>query len=324
MEELEKLEYPKPNREFVYSTFNAFADRHPWVGQENIRPKSIAREMFENFRSFCGLHARLRTAARRGLLLRHLNSVYKVLAQTVPDTAKNDQVREMELYLGTMLRQVDSSLLDEWEKMRDPNYRVAAEAKEVRPPGAEEADQDITRDMKAFTAAIRNRILHFPARPGDWRLRTSPGQSQRHPNDPMASRGPRDVCSKSWMPIYADHQRILPRSQRAQSSATPTSLPPKTNEPGVCNKCWSIRKSTTTGSQNSKSISANLEPPVPQLSDCNGSERSPRRMVKQAHAEQLKAPVTPGQPGLTRLGSRSTDGAAIGGTHRAGANVKQT
>src|SRR5208282_1308031 len=47
MEELEKLEYPKPNREFVYSTFNAFADKHPWVGQENIRPKSIVREMFE-------------------------------------------------------------------------------------------------------------------------------------------------------------------------------------------------------------------------------------------------------------------------------------
>jgi hypothetical protein len=48
MEELEKLEYPKPLREFVYSTFNAFADRHPWVGEENIRPKSIAREMFES------------------------------------------------------------------------------------------------------------------------------------------------------------------------------------------------------------------------------------------------------------------------------------
>jgi hypothetical protein len=46
MEELEKLEYPKPNREFVYDTFNAFSGRHPWVGQENIRPKSIAREMF--------------------------------------------------------------------------------------------------------------------------------------------------------------------------------------------------------------------------------------------------------------------------------------
>jgi hypothetical protein len=160
MEELEKLEYPKPNREFVYSTFNEFAARHPWVGEENIRPKSIVREMFEEFRSF-GDYIKLYELQRaEGVLLRHLNSVFKVLAQTVPDTAKNDQLREMELYLGTMIHQVDSSLLDEWEKLRDPNYR-AGETKEVRPPGAEEAAADITRDAKAFTATIRNRIFTF-------------------------------------------------------------------------------------------------------------------------------------------------------------------
>ncbi len=160
MEELEKLEHPKPNREFVYSTFNAFAARHPWVGEENIHLKSIAREMFEEFRSFADYIKLYELQRAEGVLLRHLNSVFKVLAQTVPDTAKNDQVREMELYLGTMIRQVDSSLLDEWERMRDPNYRPG-ETKEVRPPGAEEAAQDITRDTKAFTAAIRNRIFTF-------------------------------------------------------------------------------------------------------------------------------------------------------------------
>ena len=83
MEELEKLEYPKPLRDFVYQTFNAFADTHPWVGEENIRPKSIAREMFENFPLLRRVRARLRAAAIEGLLLRHLNSVYKVLSQTV-------------------------------------------------------------------------------------------------------------------------------------------------------------------------------------------------------------------------------------------------
>jgi superfamily II RNA helicase len=160
MEELEKLEYPKPNREFVYSTFNAFADRHPWVGQENIRPKSIAREMFESFRSFSDYIRDYELQRAEGVLLRHLNSVYKVLAQTVPDAAKNDQVREMELYLGTMMRQVDSSLLDEWEKLRDPQFQ-SAEKEELRPPGADEAAQDITRDTKAFTAAIRQRIFTF-------------------------------------------------------------------------------------------------------------------------------------------------------------------
>jgi hypothetical protein len=94
-------------------------------------------------------------------LLRHLSSVYKVLTQTVPDAAKNDAVREMEIYLDTMLRQVDSSLMDEWEKMRDPNYVPRGETKEVRPPGAEEADKDVTRDTKAFTGVIRVRVFTF-------------------------------------------------------------------------------------------------------------------------------------------------------------------
>ncbi|MEQ1852268.1 MAG: DUF3516 domain-containing protein [Chthoniobacteraceae bacterium] len=161
MEELEKLEYPKPNRDFVYSTFNAFAERHPWVGEENIRPKSIAREMFEEFRSFSDYIKDYELQRAEGVLLRYVSNVHKVLVQTVPDAAKNDALREMELYLGTMIRQVDSSLIDEWEKMRDPDYRPRGAQEEVRPPGADEAARDITRDPKVFTAAIRNRIFAF-------------------------------------------------------------------------------------------------------------------------------------------------------------------
>ena len=161
LDELEKLEHPKPNREFVYSTFNAFADKHPWVGQENIRLKSIAREMFEQFRSFADYIKDYDLQRAEGVLLRHLSSVHKVLAQTVPDAAKNDTVREMEEYLRTMIRQVDSSLIEEWERMRDPNYAPRAAQKEARPSGAEEAERDITRDTKAFTASIRTRIFSF-------------------------------------------------------------------------------------------------------------------------------------------------------------------
>jgi superfamily II RNA helicase len=161
MEELQKLEHPKPLRDFVYSTFNAFADRHPWVGEENIRPKSIAREMFEGFRSFSDYVQEYDLERAEGLLLRHLNSVYKVLAQTVPDGVKTDTLGEMELYLRDMLRRVDSSLLEEWERMRDPNYQpLAAGEAGPRPPRPEEAP-DVTRDAKAFTAAIRTRIFSF-------------------------------------------------------------------------------------------------------------------------------------------------------------------
>ena len=159
MEELEKLEYPKPLRDFVYDTFNMFANRHPWVGEENIRPKSVAREMFEGFRSFSDYVQEYDLERAEGLLLRHLNSVYKVLGQTVPDGAKTDTLREMELYLREMLRGVDSSLLDEWEKMRDPSYRPPGSGgAELRPPRPEEP-ADVTRDTKAFTAAIRTRLF---------------------------------------------------------------------------------------------------------------------------------------------------------------------
>jgi hypothetical protein len=116
--------------------------------------------MFETFRSFSDYIRDYELPRAEGVLLRHLNSTFKVLTQTVPDAVKNDAVREMELYLGTMIRQIDSSLLDEWEKMRDPNF-ARAETKEVRPPGAEAAAADITRDVKAFTAAIRNRVFTF-------------------------------------------------------------------------------------------------------------------------------------------------------------------
>jgi superfamily II RNA helicase len=161
MEELLKLEHPKPLRDFVYSTFNAFADRHPWVGEENIRPKSIAREMFEGFRSFTDYVQEYDLERAEGLLLRHLNSVYKVLSQTVPDGVKTDTVLEMELYLREMLRQVDSSLLEEWERMQDPDYQpLASSGKDLRPPRPEEAP-DVTRDDKAFTAAIRTRVFAF-------------------------------------------------------------------------------------------------------------------------------------------------------------------
>ncbi len=165
MEELEKLEYPKPLRDFVYETFNAFADRHPWVGEENIRPKSIAREMFENFRSFAEYVLDYGLQRSEGLLLRHLDRVYKVLGQTVPDGLKTDEVVEMEEYLRAVLRQVDSSLEEEWERMRDPDYQPLAPAagrgEALRPPGAETLPPDVTRDQKAFTAAVRTRVFMF-------------------------------------------------------------------------------------------------------------------------------------------------------------------
>ena len=152
---LEELEYPKPCREFIYRTFNAFSDAHPWVGEENIRPKSIAREMFENFRTFNDYINDYDLHRAEGVLLRHLSSVHKVLAQTVPDTFKTEAVQEMEAWLAGVLRGTDSSLLDEWERLRDPNYRPSeTEEKPAEAP-------DITRNKREFTALIRTEIFRF-------------------------------------------------------------------------------------------------------------------------------------------------------------------
>jgi len=165
MEELEKLEYPKPLADFIDLTFSAFADRHPWVGAEDIHPKSIAREMFEQFRSFAEYIYDYELQRSEGLLLRHLNSVYKVLSQTVPDGAKTAEVVEMEVYLRELLSAVDSSLADEWERMRYPDYQPRGAglkpAPALRPPGAAEADADVTRDTKAFLAGVRTRLFTF-------------------------------------------------------------------------------------------------------------------------------------------------------------------
>lgn len=165
MEELDKLEYPKPLRDFVYDTFNAFADRHPWVGEENIRPKSIAREMYERGQSFAEYILEYDLERSEGLLLRHLNAVYKVLSQTVPDGVKTDEVLDVEWFFRTMVRGVDSSLAEEWERMREPGYTpLAATARDTREssapsPATRASAADITADRRAFTAAIRARIF---------------------------------------------------------------------------------------------------------------------------------------------------------------------
>ncbi len=153
---LDELEHPKPLREFLYETFNAFAAAHPWVEAENVRPKSIAREMFERYLSFSDYIKDYGLERVEGLLLRHLSQVWKVLAQTVPDTAKTEEVAEMEAYFRELIRGVDASLIEEWEKMKDPEW-IAADAGAVDKP-ARPASYDVTRDGASFRRLVRAEI----------------------------------------------------------------------------------------------------------------------------------------------------------------------
>jgi len=117
IELLEQVEHPKPGAEFIYTTYNEFKLRHPYLGSENVRPKTIAREMIENYQSFEDYVKTYKIERAEAVLLRHLGEVYKVLAQTVPDHAKTEHLHEAESFLELIVRHTDSSLLDEWQTM---------------------------------------------------------------------------------------------------------------------------------------------------------------------------------------------------------------
>ncbi|MFQ3225495.1 MAG: superfamily II RNA helicase [Lentimonas sp.] len=157
MEELEKMEYPKPESEFIYETYNKFAAEHPWVGAENIRPKSIAREMFERYSSFSDYIKVYGLMRAEGLLLRHLTNVYRVLENTIPPAFKTEAVDEVVTYIENLLRITDSSLLDEWETLKNPDYKPNLDQSLPAPTGP----RDITRDPEAFTRLVRNEIFRF-------------------------------------------------------------------------------------------------------------------------------------------------------------------
>jgi len=166
MKLLEEVEYPKPNRDFVYATFNDFAALHPWVGAENIRPKSVAREMVERFMTFGDYVREYELQRSEGLLLRYLSESYKTVVQTVPEGYRDEVLDDVIAFLRTTVRGVDSSLLDEWERMRDPTFQAAPLEAAVRPVGP----PPIWMDKRGFAARLRtelHRLLMALARK-DW------------------------------------------------------------------------------------------------------------------------------------------------------------
>jgi hypothetical protein len=121
---LERVSYPKPDADFIYTAFRLFVEKHPWFSEENIRLKSIAREMFEDLRGFDDYTREYAIAASEGLLLRYLNQVLSTLVKTIPETAKTDEVYDAIAYFRTLIKRVDSSLMDAWEILSDPTLKI--------------------------------------------------------------------------------------------------------------------------------------------------------------------------------------------------------
>jgi hypothetical protein len=135
-----------------------YRETHPWVRDSDLSPKSVVRDMYEWGRTFTEFVAFYGLARSEGLVLRYLSNAYRALRQTVPERIKTDELDEIIEWLGETVRQTDSSLLDEWEALTDPESVARASAAiaagEPLPP-----PRPITANERTFTVMVRNAMF---------------------------------------------------------------------------------------------------------------------------------------------------------------------
>ncbi|WP_433859154.1 DEAD/DEAH box helicase [Streptomyces kronopolitis] len=154
MERLMDVEYPKPLEELLFHAYGLYRKSHPWVGDHPLSPKSVIRDMYERAMTFTEFTSFYELARTEGIVLRYLASAFKALDHTVPDDLKSEDFEDIIAWLGEMVRQVDSSLLDEWEQLANPEVETAEQA-------AERADQvrPVTANARAFRVLVRNAMF---------------------------------------------------------------------------------------------------------------------------------------------------------------------
>jgi hypothetical protein len=149
---LESVTYPQPLSELLEPAYELYRQGHPWVGDHPLRPKSVARDMYERAMTFVDYIGHYALTRSEGLVLRYLTDAYKALNQTVPEELKTDELYDLTEWLGELVRQVDSSLLDEWEQLRNPAVPVAEAPIDHTPP-------PVTANRRAFRVLVRNELF---------------------------------------------------------------------------------------------------------------------------------------------------------------------
>jgi hypothetical protein len=146
MELLEDVTYPQPLAELLEHAYETYRQTHPWILDHELKPKSVARDLYERamtFNEYVGFYGLGRS---EGLTLRALADAYKALRRTVPEPLRTPELDDLTEWLGELVRQVDSSLLDEWTELTQ---------------GADAVDQDVpavTRNERAFRTLVRNAL----------------------------------------------------------------------------------------------------------------------------------------------------------------------
>jgi superfamily II RNA helicase len=154
MERLMDVTYPKPLEELLVHAYGVYRRSHPWVGDHPLSPKSVVRDMYERAMTFTEFVSHYELARTEGIVLRYLAGAYKALEHTIPDDLKSEDLQDITAWLGELVRQVDSSLLDEWEQLANPEVEDAEEARE-------RADQvkPVTTNHRAFRVLVRNALF---------------------------------------------------------------------------------------------------------------------------------------------------------------------
>jgi hypothetical protein len=153
MEQLEDVTYPRPLAELLEAAFTTYLQTHPWLADTPVAPKSVVREMAEQAMNFSEFVSFYRLARSEGMVLRYLADAYRALRQTVPDEAKTQEVLDLIEWLGEVVRQTDSSLLEEWELLAHPERVHTADTEvDLAPP-------PVTQNVRAFRVLVRNALF---------------------------------------------------------------------------------------------------------------------------------------------------------------------
>ena len=154
MTRLEEVTYPQPLADELGAAFAMYAHSQPWVADHPLSPKSVVRDLWERamtFNDYVGYYSLTRA---EGMLLRYLSNAYKALIQTVPEAAKTDDLYDLTEWLGELVRQVDSSLLDEWQALAHPEDPLEDSVVDV-----DHAPPPLTDNRRAFRILIRNELF---------------------------------------------------------------------------------------------------------------------------------------------------------------------
>ena len=151
---VEEVTWPEPLSDLLEPLFETYRERHPWLAPDALAPKSVVREMWEQGMGFTDLVSRYQVARSEGLVLRYLTDAYRALRQTVPASYRTGELELLVDWLGETVRQVDSSLLDEWEALADPAHASAQVSHHEPPP----PPRPLSQQGRVFDVMVRNAL----------------------------------------------------------------------------------------------------------------------------------------------------------------------